>query len=261
MSIWRIFRGRTLSPVSACSASMAIDLNADLGEGVGVGLGDDAALLGSGHERQRRLRLPRRRPGDHAPRGRAGGGDAAWRSAPRSATATSPGFGRASDRRRAPASSTDDVAVPARRAGGLRARGRRRACATSSRTARSTTRWSSDAGTRGGRRRRRCARSTRLPIARAAGLGAARAAEAAGLAAVGRGLRRPRLRAGRHADPARAAGALLEDEAAIERQVVERPAGRSGRSACTATRRAPSPPRSTLRAALERAGVAIEAFA
>ena len=43
---------------------MRIDLNADLGEGFGVWrLGDDEALLDVDHQRQRRVRLPRRRPG------------------------------------------------------------------------------------------------------------------------------------------------------------------------------------------------------
>ena len=54
--------------------TVSIDLNSDLGEGFGTWtLGDDDALLGRGHQRQRRLRLPRRRPRHPAPRLRAGG--------------------------------------------------------------------------------------------------------------------------------------------------------------------------------------------
>ena len=48
--------GRTIARV------VAIDLNSDLGESFGAwSFGDDEAMLGDRHERQRRLRLPRRR--------------------------------------------------------------------------------------------------------------------------------------------------------------------------------------------------------
>ena len=40
---------------------VAIDLNSDLGESFGAwSFGDDAAMLGDRHQRQRRLWLPRR---------------------------------------------------------------------------------------------------------------------------------------------------------------------------------------------------------
>ena len=46
---------------------MSIDLNADLGESFGRWtLGDDDAMLGHDHQRERGLRFPRRRSGHPA---------------------------------------------------------------------------------------------------------------------------------------------------------------------------------------------------
>ena len=113
---------------------MRVDLNADLGEGVT----DDEGLLAGGHQRQPRLRLPRRRRGHDARRLHRGRRARASSSAPRSPTPT------------ASTSAGGHLDVPAGRAHrlGLGAGGRcsprsprsaGRRWPTSSRTARSTT--------------------------------------------------------------------------------------------------------------------------
>ena len=67
------------------AAVTSIDLNSDLGESFGVWkLGDDEAMLRVRHQRQRRLRVPRRRPLDAADGVQRGGRTTACRSAPRS---------------------------------------------------------------------------------------------------------------------------------------------------------------------------------
>ena len=73
-----------LRPAIRAFATKKLNLNADLGEGFGPWrLTDDAALMELVHERERRVRRPRRRRGDHGSCVRPGGGSGCeYRCAP-----------------------------------------------------------------------------------------------------------------------------------------------------------------------------------
>ena len=118
---------------------MSVDLNSDLGEGFGRWtLGDDDALLDVVTSANVACGFHAGDPDIMRAGLRAGRASAAWRSAPRWATATCAGFGRRfidvdpadADRRRD---------LPDRRAGRRSPGSPATGCATSSRTARSTT--------------------------------------------------------------------------------------------------------------------------
>ena len=174
-----------------------VDLNADLGEEVT----DDAGLLARGHQRQRRLRLPRRarRP----PCGRSAPvppGAGSW-SAPRCPTTT--GRASAGSRRRAGRRAARAGRRAGRRPDAIAAAEGAARARTSSRTARSTTGSPDDAEQAAAV----LAGSGTLPVLGHARLGPAvdwRRAPAGGVPA--RGVPRPWLRADGRLAAARPAG-------------------------------------------------------
>ncbi len=211
-----------------------VDLNSDLGEGVRhLDPGRRRRPARDRHQRQRGLRLPRRRPGDHAPDLRAPRSSAGSRSAPRSSYRDLAGFGRRKiDMPRAEL--TADVLYQLGALDGVRPGRPATGCATSSRTARSTTR-SSTTPSRPPRWSTRCVAYDRDAAgARAARLGvAARRPAAAGLTRGAGGLRRPRVHRRRPLVSRRQPGAVLHDPAAVARAVRGLATDRRGRRRST----------------------------
>ena len=170
-----------------------VDLNSDLGEGFGIWTaGRRRRPARRRHQRQRGLRLPRRRPGDHAPhlRGRRSSAGVAI-----GAQVSLPGPGRVrprGDRRATRSELRREVLYQLGALDGI-ARAGAAGSATSSRTARSTTDLPTTRAGRGGggrgasttTRRCRCSGCPARPCCELAGGG--RAADRR------RGLRRPRL--------------------------------------------------------------------
>ncbi len=206
-------------------ASPSMDLNADLGEGFGVWRARRRRRAARrGHLGQRRLRLPRRRPGDHAP-GLRGGGRARRRGR-RPGRLPRPGRLRPPADRLRVRRPARRRALPDRRAGRVLPGGRHRgALRQAARRALQHGRRRRGAG-RGGGRGGAPTTTARCRCSASPGSVLAQLAAGAGLRDGRRGLRRPRLPADGRLVPRSAPGALVTDA-----DEVVAPGGADGRRA------------------------------